>query len=68
MTLPTIAAWLTFGSSSVLNWRLSIALTGIIAALYGVFYFFNVQDTPPGKIYQKPKRARGLEITTPKDE
>ena len=34
LTLPTIAAWLTFGSSSVLNWRLSIALTGIIAALY----------------------------------
>ena len=67
LTLPTIAAWLTFGSSDVLNWRLSIALTGIIAAAYGVFYFFNVQDTPPGKVYQKPKRARGLEITTPKD-
>ncbi len=66
-TLPTIAAWLTFGSGDVLNWRLSIALTGIIAALYGVFYFFNVQDTPPGKVYQKPKRARGLEVTTQKD-
>ncbi len=66
-TLPTIAAWLTFGSGDVLNWRLSIALTGIIAALYGAFYFFNVQDTPPGKVYQKPKRARGLEVTTQKD-
>ena len=66
-TLPTIAAWLTFGSGDVLNWRVSIALTGIIAALYGVFYFFNVLDTPPGKTYQKPKCARGLEVTTPKD-
>ncbi|MEM1168347.1 MAG: MFS transporter [Cyanobacteria bacterium P01_H01_bin.35] len=66
-TLPTIAAWLTFGSGDILNWRLSIALTGIIAALYGAFYFFNVQDTPPGKVYQKPKRARGLEVTTQKD-
>ncbi len=66
-TLPTIAAWLTFGSGDVLNWRLAIALTGIIAAVYGAFYFFNVQDTPPGKVYQKPKRARGLEVTTQKD-
>jgi NNP family nitrate/nitrite transporter-like MFS transporter len=67
LTLPTIAAWLTFGSGDVLNWRVSIALTGIIAAAYGVLYFFNVQDTPPGKVYQKPKRARGLEVTTQKD-
>ncbi len=66
-TLPTIAAWLAFGSAEVLNWRLSIALTGIIAAAYGALYFFSVQDTPPGKVYQKPKRARGLEVTTQKD-
>lgn len=66
-TLPTVAAVLTFGAGDVLNWRLAIALTGIIAAVYGVFYFFNVQDTPPGKVYQKPKRARGLEVTTQKD-
>ena len=67
LTLPSIAAWLTFGSGDVLNWRVAIALTGIIAAAYGVLYFFNVQDTPPGKVYQKPKRARGLEVTTQKD-
>lgn len=67
LTLPTIAAWLTFGSGDLLNWRVSIALTGIIAAAYGVLYFFSVQDTPPGKVYQKPKRARGLEVTTQKD-
>ncbi|NEO56434.1 MAG: MFS transporter [Okeania sp. SIO3B5] len=66
-SLPTIAGWLTFGSGDILNWRLSIALTGIVAALYGVFYFFNVQDTPPGKVYKKPKRATGLEVTTQKD-
>ncbi|NEP73563.1 MAG: MFS transporter [Okeania sp. SIO2G4] len=66
-TLPTVAAVLTFGAGEILNWRLSIALTGIIAALYGAFYFFNVQDTPPGKVYKKPKRATGLEVTTQKD-
>ncbi|NEO94113.1 MAG: MFS transporter, partial [Moorea sp. SIO3G5] len=30
-------------------------------------YYFNVQDTPPGKVYQKPKSARGMEVTTKKD-
>jgi len=66
-TLPTIAAILTFGAGSLINWRLAIAGTGIIAALYGVLYFFSVQDTPPGKVYQKPKKATGLEVTTKKD-
>lgn len=65
-TLPTIAAFLAFGSPG-LNWRFSIAGTGIIAALYGILYYFNVQDTPPGKVYQKPKSARGMEVTTKKD-
>jgi NNP family nitrate/nitrite transporter-like MFS transporter len=66
-TLPTIAAILTFGAGSLINWRVAIAGTGIIAALYGILYFFSVQDTPPGKVYQKPKKATGLEVTTPKD-
>ena len=66
-TLPTVAAVLTVGAGSVLNWRLSIALTGIIAAVYGVIYFFSVQDTPTGKVYQKPKKHGGLEVTTQKD-
>ncbi len=65
-TLPTIAAFLAFGSPG-LNWRFSIAGTGIIAALYGILYYFNVEDTPPGKVYQKPKSARGMEVTTKKD-
>ncbi len=65
-TLPTIAGWLAFGGSG-LNWRLAIAGTGIIAALYGMLYFFSVQDTPPGKVYQRPPSARGIEVTTKKD-
>lgn len=65
-TLPTIGAFFAFGGGG-LNWRICIAGTGIIAALYGIFYYFNVQDTPPGKVYRKPKSARGLEVTTVKD-
>ena len=54
-------------SSQVLNWRAAIAGTGIIAALYGVFYYFNVTDTPPGKVYRRPKSTRGMEVTTKRD-
>lgn len=72
-TLPTIAAWLAFGAVNpatgdpLLNWRITIAATGIIAAIYGVFYYFNVQDTPPGKPYQRPHSSRGIEVTTRRD-
>lgn len=53
--------------TDVLNWRAAIAGSGIIAALYGVFYYFNVTDTPPGKVYQRPKSVRGIEVTTVRD-
>ena len=59
--------WVLLFSSDVLNWRAAIAGSGIIAALYGVFYYFNVADTPPGKVYVKPKSARGIEVTTVRD-
>lgn len=54
-------------SSDVLNWRAAIAATGIIAALYGVFYYNNVTNTPPGKVYQRPNSARGMEVTSVRD-
>ncbi len=67
-TLPTIAALLTFGGAAdALNWRVAIAGTGIVAALYGMLYFFNVQDTPPDKVYQRPKSTRGIEVTSVND-
>ncbi len=69
-TLPTIALWLSLGAVNpttgdpMLNWRLTIALTGIIAAVYGVIYFFSVEDTPEGHAYQRPSRHGGIEVTT----
>lgn len=63
-TLPTIAAVTGFMTVGQVNWRLAIALTGIIAAVYGVIYYFNVQDTPPGKVYQRPARHGGMEVTS----
>jgi len=54
-------------STDILNWRAAIALTGIVAAIYGVIYFFNAQDTPDGKAYQKPTRHGGMEVTSKRD-
>ncbi|MEL6930574.1 MAG: MFS transporter, partial [Cyanobacteria bacterium J06600_6] len=54
-------------NADVLNWRAAIAGSGIIAAIYGVIYFFSVTDTPPGRVYRKPRSARGLEVTSVKD-
>ena len=72
LTLVIVAGWLSFSGGAdiggvVLNWRGAIALTGIIAAIYGVIYFFSVSDTPPGKTYQKPAKTAGLEVTSMKD-
>lgn len=66
-TLPTLATLSSFMAAGQINWRFAIALTGIFAAFYGVVYFFNVQDTPSGKVYQKPKRHGGIEVTTQRD-
>jgi NNP family nitrate/nitrite transporter-like MFS transporter len=60
MTLPSIA--LLFGGEN--GWRYAIGLTGVIAAIYGVIYFFSVSNTPKGSTYFKPKKAGGLEVST----
>jgi MFS transporter, NNP family, nitrate/nitrite transporter len=66
-TLPALATIGTVQAANQLNWRVAIALTGIVTAVYGVIYFFNVQDTPSGKVYQRPASSKGMEVTTPKD-
>jgi MFS transporter, NNP family, nitrate/nitrite transporter len=60
--LPLIALGLAASGTS--NWRLAIALTGVVTAIYGVIYFFSVQDTPSGQVYRKPKKSGGMEVTT----
>jgi len=66
LTLVTIAGWLSFGGSG-LNWRLAIAITGIIGGIYGVIYLFSVEDTPPGRTYHSPERHGALEVTSKRD-
>jgi len=63
MSLPTIA--LIFGGDD--GWRYAVALTGLIALVYAVIYFFSVSDTPKGSTYFKPKRIGAMEVSTKSD-
>ncbi len=65
-TLPLIAIAASFMAGGLSNWRFAIVFTGIISAIYGFIYYANVQDTPPGKTYKRPKRNGGLEVTSAK--
>ncbi len=63
-TLPIIAVSTTFLSGGLPNWRLAMALCGILSAVYGFIYFNNAQDTPPGKVYHRPKKNGAMEVTS----
>ncbi len=62
--LPMLAVSTSFFAGGASNWRFAIALTGIIAAIYGVIYYNSVQDTPTGKVYKKPQKNGSLEVTS----
>ena len=63
MTLPTIA--LLFGGED--GWRWSLVSIGIIATVYGLFYYRVARNTPKGSTYFKPKKSGGLEVTSKGD-
>jgi len=63
MSLPTIA--LIFGGED--GWRYAVALTGAIALIYSIIYFFSVTDTPKGSTYFKPNRIGAMEVTSRSD-
>jgi NNP family nitrate/nitrite transporter-like MFS transporter len=45
------------------GWRWAVAVTGLLAAAYGLVYLRTVDDTPEGVPYVKAKRAAALEVT-----
>jgi len=63
VSLPTIA--LMIGGDE--GWRYAVALTGVIALVYAVIFYFNVSDTPKGSTYFKPKKSGGIEVTSKGD-
>ncbi len=62
-SLPLLALW--FGGDE--GWRYAVGTTGLIALLYGGYYFFAVTDTPKGSTYFKPKKVGAMEISSPGD-
>ena len=60
MLLPAVAV--AIGGDN--GWRYAIALTGVLAMVYGVIYYFSVSNTPKGSTYFKPKKMGGMEVTS----
>lgn len=63
MTLPTLA--LLYGGED--GWRYAIATTGVIAGIYGIFFYLKARNTPRGSTYFKPKKSGGLEVSSWRD-
>jgi MFS transporter, NNP family, nitrate/nitrite transporter len=63
MTLPTVA--LMYGGED--GWRYAIASTGVIAFVYGIFFYIKARNTPKGSTYFKPKKTGGLEVSSYRD-
>lgn len=58
--LPTLAVV----AAGLGGWRLAIGTTGVLAALYGLYYLTAVTDTPDGVAFARPRRQGALEVTT----
>jgi MFS transporter, NNP family, nitrate/nitrite transporter len=64
MTLPTIAL-VMFGGDE--GWRYAIAMSGVVMAVYGVFYWFAITDGPTADTHKKPRKAAALEVSSYRD-
>jgi NNP family nitrate/nitrite transporter-like MFS transporter len=64
LTIPTIALSV-FGGED--GWRYAIALSGVIMAAYGVFYWFAITDGPTADTHKKARKSGALEVSTYKD-
>jgi NNP family nitrate/nitrite transporter-like MFS transporter len=61
--LPTIALW--FGGDD--GWRYAIMATGALCFVFSFIFYFNVEDTPKGATYFKPKHPGAMEVTSKGD-
>lgn len=64
MTIPTVAL-VIFGGED--GWRYAVATSGVIMALYGVFYWFAITDGPTADTHKKPRKAAALEVSNYRD-
>ncbi len=64
MTLPTIALTM-FGGPE--GWRWAVATSGVVIAVYGVFYWFAITDGPTKDTHKKPRKVAALEVSSYRD-
>ncbi len=60
LTLPTLA--LAYGGDD--GWRYALATTGAVSFCYGIFFYWKARNMPKGATYFKPRRSRGLEVSS----
>jgi len=46
------------------NWRIAMALSGVVMLAYGFYYWFAITDGPPGSVYHKPRKGAAIEVST----
>ena len=61
ITLPIIALQL-FGGDN--GWRYSIAFSGVVMFIYGIYYWFAITDGPKGSVHHKPRKVAAIEVST----
>lgn len=61
MTLPTIALTMYGGDD---GWRWAIATSGVVMAVYGVFYWFAITDGATRDTHKKPRKSAALEVSS----
>lgn len=63
MSLPVLA--ILIGGEN--GWRYAVGLTGILSLVFSVIWYLNVNDTPKGSTYFKPKQTGAMEVTSVSD-
>jgi len=66
MTLPWLAItffgeWMGLGDN---GWRWALAFNATICLIYGILYFFLVQDLPGGKKFEGAKKTEPMTVTS----
>jgi NNP family nitrate/nitrite transporter-like MFS transporter len=66
MTLPWLAItffgeWMGLGDN---GWRWALAFNAAICLIYGILYFFLVQDLPGGKKFEGAKKTEPMTVTS----
>lgn len=66
MTLPWLAINF-FGDTLGLGenaWRYALAINGLISLVYGIIYYFLVEDNPPGKKAKLAKKTEPMKVSS----